>query len=126
MYSIAPVHPFHIQDPAGSQFARSWRITGATDLDPVTVDAIVDNVVPQIEVLPGYLGGYLFVEREHETIMTITFWDSREHRAAADVMAKNAAAGIMVVTSGDDMAADKLDVLIGDPPTQVLYRPKSG
>jgi hypothetical protein len=100
-------------------FARVWRIAGGTALDPATVDALVESVVPQIARLPGYRGGYLLAECEGAAFLRVSFWDSLEHLHAADVMTSNAIAGVMVVTSGTTMTLDVCDVLMSDPPPRL-------
>ena len=79
----------------------------------------MDSVIPQIERLPGYCGGYFLVERERGTVLRISFWDSLEHLHDADVMSKNAVTGMMVVTSGSSISVDVCDVLVSDPPPSV-------
>ena len=104
--------------------ARVWRISGSSYPDDETFSAILHGTIPQIEKLPGYLGGYFLVERDRETILRISFWDTLEHLQAADVMARNAVTGMMVVTAGDSISVDVCDVLLSDPPPAV--RPGGG
>lgn len=97
-------------------FARVWRIAGSTYPDTGTIEAIMGTVIRQVEQLPGYCGGYFLAGREGGALLRISFWDSLDHLRAADVMAKNAVTGMMVVTSGTSMSVDVCDVLVSDPP----------
>jgi hypothetical protein len=97
-------------------FARVWRIAGSVYPDPDTIEALVGTVIAQIERLPGYCGGYFLAVREQGVIMRISFWDSLQHLRAADVMARNAVTGMMVVTDGASMSVEVCDVLVSDPP----------
>jgi len=101
---------------APALFARVWRISGASYPESATIDAIVNTVIPQIERLQGYCGGYLLAEREGGAFLRVSFWDTLQHLHDADVMTTNAIAGVMVVTSGSTVSVDVCDVLMSDPP----------
>lgn len=110
----------------GPLFARTWRISGTTYPDQSTIDAILGSVLPRVQALPGYRGGYLLVERDRGAITTISFWDSLDAMKAADVLGKNVISGLMVVTAGQSMSVEVCDVLASSPPTaRVLGDPGS-
>ncbi|WP_133058881.1 MULTISPECIES: hypothetical protein [unclassified Nocardioides] len=119
-----------VGSPAGDQvastlLARVWRIADASYLEESTIDAIDAVVLPQIERLAGYCGGYLLADRDGGAILRISFWDSLVHLRAADVLATNAIAGMMVVTSGGTVSEDICEVVLSDPPPQLGRRIRS-
>lgn len=113
--------------PAGGEppphlFARVWRLGGSDYPDDTTVATLVDTVLPRIEQLPGYRGGYFLAAPGGGEIVTVTFWSSLAELHAADAVGNNSIAGTMVVTSGSSMSVEVYDVLMAQPP----FEPRTG
>lgn len=110
-------------DDAGSVlYARSWRLSGTEYPSRETIDLMLDVLIPQIAVLPGYRGGTMMIDREHGDILATTYWDTMAHLEAGMVRSGNAAAGLLVVADAQDRRIDVWDVVYHAPPPPFVNR----
>lgn len=96
-------------------YARSWRISGTGHPDTSVLADLVQVLVPALEVLDGYRGGTMLVDRDRGDLIATTFWDSLEHLEAGQTRARNAAAGAIVVTQGAALDVSICDVVMSHP-----------
>jgi heme-degrading monooxygenase HmoA len=101
-------------------YARSWRISGTGHPDTSVLADLVQVLVPALEVLDGYRGGTMLVDRERGDLIATTFWDSLEHLEAGQTRARNAAAGAIVVTQGAALDVSICDVVMSHPVPRFL------
>ena len=137
--SALAVRPFSLPEPRGPDeeasplstehgelFARTWRIAATGYPSRATLDDLVEQLLPQIEALDGYLGGNILVDRDHGDILATTFWDSMESLTAAQARATNAAAGTLVISDGAGIQISVCDVLVSTPVPCLVNRELGG
>ena len=107
-------------------FARTWRIAATGYPSHATLDDLVEQLLPQIEALDGYLGGNILVDRDHGDILATTFWDSMETLTAAQARATNAAAGTLVISDRAGIRISVCDVLVSTPVPCLVNRELGG
>jgi heme-degrading monooxygenase HmoA len=51
---------------------------------------IEDYAIPSLKQVPGFLGAYFLADREHQTGISITFWEDEPRRGRASSRQRNA------------------------------------
>ncbi len=61
----------------------------------------VGETAPTIQALAGFNHGYVFVDRQRGEVLTVTLWDTPEHRDAAAPAAREILSGAAAATGGE-------------------------
>ena len=65
-------------------FARVSTLRGAPEQIDDGIRQVRENVLPSVEQMDGYQGGYLLVDRQNGTSISITLWESEEATRASE------------------------------------------
>ena len=65
-----------------------------------------------LSALQGNVGGYLLVDRDNSTALTVTFWESRLALEASEVQASRLRNEAINVVEGEVQAVDRCEVAI--------------
>jgi heme-degrading monooxygenase HmoA len=65
-----------------------------------------------LRAIEGNVGGYLLVDRDNSTALTVTFWDSRRSLEASEVQASRLRSEAINVVEGEVQAVDRCEVAI--------------
>ncbi|MBB6627762.1 hypothetical protein H5V45_10560 [Nocardioides sp. KIGAM211] len=105
-----------------SLLARTWHFPTEAHPTREAFDAMLDVLLPEIEVLPGYAGVTVLVERETGSVSATVFWETLEDLQRATDRESNAARGTLVITGSPATGAAVHDVLINRPAPVVSDR----
>lgn len=62
--------------------------------------------------IEGNVGGYLLVDRDNSTALTVTFWDSRRALEASEVQASRLRSEAINLVEGEVQAVDRCEVAL--------------
>ena len=65
-----------------------------------------------LRTLEGNVGGYLLVDRDNSTALTVTFWESRLALEASEVQASRLRSDAINEVEGEVQAVDRCEVAI--------------
>jgi heme-degrading monooxygenase HmoA len=65
-----------------------------------------------LSALEGNVGGYLLVDRDNSTALTVTFWESRLALEASEVQASRLRSEAINMVEGEVQAVDRCEVAI--------------
>jgi heme-degrading monooxygenase HmoA len=65
-----------------------------------------------LSALDGNVGGYLLVDRDNSTALTVTFWESRQAMEASEVGASRLRSEAINTVGGDVEAVDRCEVAV--------------
>jgi heme-degrading monooxygenase HmoA len=65
-----------------------------------------------LRALQGNVGGYLLVDRDNSTALTVTFWESRQAMDASEVGASRLRSEAIKTVEGDVEAVDRCEVAL--------------
>jgi heme-degrading monooxygenase HmoA len=65
-----------------------------------------------LRALQGNVGGYLLVDRDNSTALTVTFWESRQAMDASEVGASRLRSQAINAVEGEVQAVDRCEVAI--------------
>ncbi|WP_395659034.1 hypothetical protein [Nocardioides sp.] len=91
-------------------------MAGGDIADPDVVDAVMREALPRVERLPGYLGSYLFVDRERPAMLGVTFWEDEDALAGAVAVGNHNAGAVMAMTSAESVQMWSCDLVHSRPP----------
>ncbi|HEX7255774.1 MAG TPA: antibiotic biosynthesis monooxygenase family protein [Gaiellaceae bacterium] len=80
-----------------------------------SMDAAVESfneAVEQLREIEGSEGGYLLVDRDNSTAITVTFWSSRAALEASEVRASRLRSQAVGPHGGEIQAVDRCDVAL--------------
>ncbi len=70
-------------------FARVSTLRGSADLIDEGIRYVRENVLPRAELIDGYKGAYLLVDRNSGTSVSVTLWESEEAMRASEEAANS-------------------------------------
>lgn len=103
-------------DGGASAAVRVWEITGVDVDDRGLVNALRTEVTPRIQAAPGWLGGYLMVDRERSALISIGFWADAESLEASSELSTTMAQAVATLTSGQVAHQGRWELLVADAP----------
>ena len=62
--------------------------------------------------LQGNAGGYLLIDRDNSTAMTVTFWENRGAMEASEVQASRLRSGAINAVEGEVQTVDRCEVAL--------------
>ncbi|HEX2496737.1 MAG TPA: antibiotic biosynthesis monooxygenase [Gaiellaceae bacterium] len=71
-----------------------------------------EEAVEDLRGLGGSQGGYLLVDRDNSTALTVTFWDSRASMEASEVQASRLRMQAVSPHGGEIVAVDRCEVAL--------------
>jgi heme-degrading monooxygenase HmoA len=80
-----------------------------------SLDDAVDGfreAIAQLSELQGSKGGYLLVDRDNSTALTVTFWESRAALESSDMQASRLRSQAVTPHGGEIQAVDRCEVAI--------------
>lgn len=92
-------------------FARVARYRIPDDALDEAVDAFAD-AAQQLREIDGNTGGYLLVDRDNCTALTIVFWESRVAMEASEVKASRLRSEAVARAGGEIQAVDRCEVAL--------------
>ena len=79
------------------------------------LDAAVDafrEAIEELRQLQGNSGGYLLVDRDNSTALTVTFWENRAALESSDMLASRLRSQAVTPYGGEIQAVDRCEVAI--------------
>jgi heme-degrading monooxygenase HmoA len=92
-------------------FARVARYRYPEDRYDEAVEAF-RTASAQLDDLEGNVGGYLLVDRDSSTAMTVTFWESRGAMEASEVAASRLRSQAINAVEGEVQTVDRCEVAL--------------
>ena len=92
-------------------FARVARYRYPEERIDEAVDAF-RTASEGLRTLEGNVGGYLLVDRDNSTALTVTFWESRLALEASEVQASRLRSDAINEVEGEVQAVDRCEVAI--------------
>jgi heme-degrading monooxygenase HmoA len=71
-----------------------------------------ERAAGELRDIDGNVGGYLLVDRDNCTALTVTFWESRVAMEASEVKASRLRSEAVAGTGGEIQAVDRCDVVL--------------
>jgi heme-degrading monooxygenase HmoA len=90
-------------------FARVARYRVAPDRLNAAVEAFREAAA-QLRELDGNEGGYLLVDSDNSTALTVTFWENRAAMEASEVRASRLRSDAIAAVDGEVQAVDRCSV----------------
>ncbi len=70
------------------------------------------EAVEQLRELQGNAGGYLLVDRDNSTALTVTFWENRAAMESSEVQASRLRSQAVAPHGGEIQAVDRCEVAL--------------
>ena len=70
------------------------------------------EAIEELRVLQGNSGGYLLVDRDNSTALTVTFWENRAALESSDMQASRLRSQAVTPHGGEIQAVDRCEVAI--------------
>lgn len=91
--------------------ARVTRLQAPSDRDRAI--RMVEQVIPDAERLPGFVGGYWMLDQGTGTMLAVTLWATEEALAASDAAAEEVRdeAAQALKTTPDEISVERYEVI---------------
>ena len=93
-------------------FARVSTLRGAPEQIDDGIRQVRENVLPSVEQMDGYQGGYLLVDRQNGTSISITLWESEEAMRASEEAANQLRSDAAGAAGAQIASVDRCEVVL--------------
>ena len=92
-------------------FARTSAWSGSPEALDKWVSHVTDQVAPMVRGLPGVAGAVFLVDREGQSALTMTLWDTEEAALVSDQHAEASRAATVAATGVELVARGRYEIV---------------
>jgi hypothetical protein len=92
-------------------FARTSQWSGTPEALDKWVGQVTEHVAPVVRGLPGVAGALFFIDREGQSALTMTLWDTEEAALVSDQHAEASRAATVAATGVELVARGRYEIV---------------